>query len=199
MGKLDNGASGDEILERMTHYLICPSFLPHVSWTGRGKGKERKFALSSCVRLVNFIVITINKIDSSYNHKKVVSDMTYGILKRAPLKFGKIKACNQKDCPVPISKELDSEKKKADSADANQLACVSTKTVSLPSQSPSSSSCSSEYKSETSNQNYMSEHFQRFMPQSDHIPPIHQRPPPPLNYWDSRYSMYSYPQPIHRL
>lgn len=112
MGKLDNGASGDEILERMTHYLICPSFLPHVSWTGRGKGKERKFALSSCVRLVNFIVITINKIDSSYNHKKVVSDMTYGILKRAPLKFGKIKACNQKDCPVPISKELDSEKKK---------------------------------------------------------------------------------------
>lgn len=101
MANLDDGeSSGDVLLERLIHYLICPSFLPQISWTGRGKGKERKFAMSACVQLINFIVITMNKIDKSYNNKKVVGEITYGILKRAPSKFGKSKSSNADERPA---------------------------------------------------------------------------------------------------
>lgn len=85
----DGKSSGSDVLERLTQYLISPKYLPHVSWTGRGKEKERKFALSACDQLINFLVVTVNKIDRSYNNKKVVSELIYGILKRAPTKYGK--------------------------------------------------------------------------------------------------------------
>lgn len=106
MRGLDDGnSSGNDMLERLTQYLISPKYLPQVSWTGRGKDKERKFALSACDQLINFMVITVNKTDRRYNHEKVVNVLIYGILKRAPSKFGKTKASNRKDSPASSSNE----------------------------------------------------------------------------------------------
>lgn len=105
MSNLDDGESSSvDILERLMLFLISPSFLPHVSWTGRGKGKKRKFALNACIHLINFIVLTMNKIDKRYNNKKIEKDITYVILKRAPFKYGKSKKSDPKVNPTP-SKE----------------------------------------------------------------------------------------------
>lgn len=193
---LDDGeTSGNDVLQRLMHYLISPKYLPQVSWTGRGKGKERKFALSACVQLVNFIVLTMNKIDSSYTHKKVVSEITYGILKRAPSKFGKSKASNQKDGPASISSE-----RQEDSADPSSLVIARTETI--PSPEPSaSSSCNTKPASETFTPIYSSGYFQKSVPQSEGFASMHQRVLPPMNYWDGRYPPppYVYPPSMHRL
>lgn len=101
----DGTSTGYEVLKRLTQYLISPKYQPYVSWTGRGKGKERKFALSKCDHLVNFIIVTVNKIDSKFNRKKIEHELTYDILKRAPSKFGKPKASEQNKSPSSSSEE----------------------------------------------------------------------------------------------
>lgn len=177
MGRLDDGkSSGDVVLERLTQYIISPKYLPHVSWTGRGKEKERKFALSACNQVVNFIVIIVNKADSNYNHKKVVSELIYNILKRAPSKFGKPKASNQKDSPASSSEESSSSSSKPPTPTPSLSETITHNHQPLPLRTTS-------------------EHFQYYAP-SQQIASISQQPLPPMNYWDARFSPY-YPPSRH--
>lgn len=76
-------------VEKVVHHLICPEYLPSMSWTGRGKGKEKKVALSSFIHIVNFICVTVNKIDKKLTDEKVKYILKYKILKHAPTKFGR--------------------------------------------------------------------------------------------------------------
>lgn len=196
------GLRGADLLERLTHYLISPKFLPHVSWTGRGKGKERKFALSKCIYLVNFIVITVSKVNKKYNHEKVVSEITYGLLKRAPSKYGKEKTSDQMDCPVPNSDERVDTASKSNSPISNSSLTESNKNNTAQSASTSSSSCGSIPVHELQLSfapSYQSENLQKYSPTSEAIAAMHQqRVVPPLMQWDSRYSPYMYPPPMHR-
>lgn len=166
MDKLDGGEAVDKVLERMTHYLIKPSFLPQISWTGRGRGKEKKIALSAFVQIVNFIAISMNKIDKNYKYKNVVSDLTYGILKRAPSKFGKPKESDQ--ISSSPSNTVDQQSKTvhavAESVVSSDKTLLVTTTPNIP-ETP---------------QNFTSE-FQKFSEM------FHQRTMPPLNYWPYNY------------
>lgn len=190
---LDDGESfGNDVLQRLIHYLISPKYLSKVSWTGRGKGKEKKFALSACVQLINFIVATVNKIDSNYTYKKVVSEITYRILKRAPSKFGRPKASNQKDSPASISNERHEA-----TADASNLVITRTETIPAPAPPPSCGTKPTS-SSETFTPNYSSEYFPKSVPHPEAIAAM-QRGLQPLNFWDGRYP-YGYPPPtMHRL
>lgn len=187
MEKLDDGETcANQALERLMCYLISPSYLPRVSWTGRGKGKERKVSLSACVQLVNFIVIVVNKIDGSFNHKKVVAELTYGLLKRAPTKFGKPKANNANDNSASIAEKCDEIVTKASNpvSDSN-CALVTAQTNTLASTSASIHPASSSSLHEIPNHNYTQEQFKHMFMQ--------QRALPPLNWWDSRYPPFVHP------
>lgn len=205
LGNLDDGvSSGLEILQKLTHYLICPSFQSQISWTGRGKGKERKFALNSCTHLVNFLVVTVNKIHSKYTYKKVVNELTYNILKRAATNP---KACNFSPLPMESNgNEADANSvisvsmpspPSTSSSDASRLTSISTKMPSPPLTQPDVSDCGSITISETPDrpkQVYSQSNF----PQSGDISSIQQRSLPPLSYWDPRFLRelppYSYPR-----
>lgn len=88
IGGVNGETGGFQVLEILMQTLISPSYLPSISWTGRGKGKERKTALNSFTQTVNIITVTVMKADSSYSSKKVQEAITYEILKRAPNKYG---------------------------------------------------------------------------------------------------------------
>lgn len=160
---------GDDALERLIHCLISPKFLPHVSWTGRGKGKERKFALGTCDQLINFIVVMMNKIDSSYNRKETISEITYVILKRAPSKFGKTKASNQNDSPGSVLDERDEAT--INTTGPNSTGSTASQSFpphthpspSVPSQTSSSIDSTSMLTNGTAN--HMNEDFQKFTQQ----------------------------------
>lgn len=79
-------ANGFSVLEKLMHSLISSNYLQSISWTGRGKGKERKVALSTFEHVINFITVMVKKADANYSSDKVQHDITYEILKRAPSK-----------------------------------------------------------------------------------------------------------------
>lgn len=91
IGGVNGSEDGCRVLEKLVHSLIDPLFLPNVSWTGRGKGKERKVSLCGYSHLINFIVVTVNKADTNFTEDKVNQKLKYTILKHAPSKFGKFK------------------------------------------------------------------------------------------------------------
>lgn len=68
--------------------LINTSYLPEISWTGRGKKKERKVAFSRFTHLIDFIKVMTLKADNEYSDDQVDYRLTYHIFKRAPSKFG---------------------------------------------------------------------------------------------------------------
>lgn len=77
------------MLERIVHSLISPSLLPEISWTGKGKGKEKKMALCRLNCLLDFMKATAFKADNHFTDAKFKDKIVYGILKRAPSKYGK--------------------------------------------------------------------------------------------------------------
>lgn len=81
-------SNGTKVLEPLVHALIAPNFLSNISWTGRGKGKEKKIALNAYVKLLNLITVTLNKADKSYNQLKTENDLKYKIIKYATAKYG---------------------------------------------------------------------------------------------------------------
>lgn len=177
---LDDGEStGDDVLERLTHFLINPSFLPSVSWTGRGKGKERKVSLSAHNQLMNFIVLTVNKIDKKYNYKKIKNEMTYSILKRAPMKFSKVNSNTQGVSHESVTKENN---------EAAEFPVIeSVQTISAPSTSSASFTPVPMY--EPPSNNYTNDHYPKYATQS--ITSLQPRALP-INYWDGRFNPFPY-------
>lgn len=85
----DNGdADGEVVLEKIVHCLISPTFLPQISWTGRGKQKEKKVAFCRLTHLIDLIKVTTMKSDGSFTDAQFKDKLIYGILKRAPSKYG---------------------------------------------------------------------------------------------------------------
>lgn len=82
-------ADGFKVLDNIMRAIINPSFLPSMSWTGRGKGKEQKIAFNGYPNLFNMITVAVMKADSQYDSTKVQEAITYEVLKRAPSKFGR--------------------------------------------------------------------------------------------------------------
>lgn len=86
--------TGSRATERLVYHLIDPSFLPKISWTGRGKGTEKKIALCRFTYIVNFI--TNNILKSNKITEKEFDREFKNVLKRAPSKFGKNDDCSEK-------------------------------------------------------------------------------------------------------
>lgn len=76
------------MLEKIVESLISTSYLPDISWTGKGKQKERKVALCRFNHLIDFVKATTFKADTHYTEAKFKDKLIYGILKRAPSKYG---------------------------------------------------------------------------------------------------------------
>lgn len=207
MGALNDGKStGNAILERLTQYLISPKYLPHVSWTGRGKEKERKFALSACDQLVNFIVVTVNKFDKNFNRDKVLHEMKYGILKRAPSKFGKAKGSKQNASSTSSSEESSSASPTLPIDIPIPNGFVNNNVANEHVQNSKSALCDNSYESAQS-ANAPSELLATISHSASHTP-ISQKPSfTPISYypnWDIRFPPYGiYPPPpppsMHRL
>lgn len=88
IGGDDGNAEGEIVLERIVCSLISPTFLPVISWTGKGKQKERKVALCRFTHLIDFIKVMTFKADNSFTEAQFRDKLIYGILKRAPSKYG---------------------------------------------------------------------------------------------------------------
>lgn len=184
MENLDDGeSSGDVLLEKLTNYLINPKLLPQISWTGRGKGKERKFALGACIQLINFLVVTVNKIDRRYNQKKVVSELIYGILKRAPTKYGSSKTSNEENVLEAVPKE---NVETASNVDNPAIESSPPNSIKPSSPTPSTSSTIST----SSSGGYSSDqaNYTAYMHQK-HAASMHAMIP----FWDGRYPPYGFP------
>lgn len=83
----DKGASiGDKVIEPVVYALIEPAFLANISWTGRGKGNERKIALKKFVNITNLITFTINKADNRCVQDDILKLLKYKVLKYASVK-----------------------------------------------------------------------------------------------------------------
>lgn len=85
----DKHANGIKVLGKVAHLLISPAFLPAISWTGRGKEKERKIALRKYDHLVEFIIQIVKKADSRLSSDEILEGIKYNILKRAPNQYRK--------------------------------------------------------------------------------------------------------------
>lgn len=86
-GKLGK-SDGSKVLKPIVHALIEPEFLPSISWTGRGNGKEQKIAFKKYTRTVNLIVEIMNLADGSYDETTTLRDLKYKIIKHAPANYG---------------------------------------------------------------------------------------------------------------
>lgn len=101
-----------EALKTLVHYIINPNFLPNISWTGRGKGNERKIALSGFVHLIDFITALVTRADSKFTRQKVQKKITYAILKHAkqpapsPPTSSTSSSSTPLDCGIPLVEEL---------------------------------------------------------------------------------------------
>lgn len=84
----DGNAYGDLVLEKIVHSVISPPYLKDISWTGKGKQKERKIALCKFNYIIDFIKSITFKADKSFTEAKFKDKLIYGILKRAPSKYG---------------------------------------------------------------------------------------------------------------
>lgn len=84
----DGNADGETVQEKVVHALISPPYLKDISWTGKGKPKEKKVPLSKFENLVSFMKSITLKADKHYTEADFNHKMIYGILKRAPTKYG---------------------------------------------------------------------------------------------------------------
>lgn len=88
IGGTRQNSDGSKVLEPVVHALIAPDFLPSISWSGRGRGKESKIALSKYTRITNLIGEVVNLADGNFDQIKTLKDLKYKILKYAPAKYG---------------------------------------------------------------------------------------------------------------
>lgn len=88
IGGEDGKADGEIVLEKIVHALISPPYLKEISWTGKGRQKERKVALCRLPHLIDFVKAMTVKADSNFTDTQFKDKLIYGILKRAPSKYG---------------------------------------------------------------------------------------------------------------
>lgn len=88
IGGTKGNADGTKIIESIFHTIITPAFSPDISWTGRGRGKEEKIALSKYSNITNVIAEVMQKADRRFDQLKTLNCLKYKVLKRAPGKFG---------------------------------------------------------------------------------------------------------------
>lgn len=117
------------MIEKIVHSLISSRFLPDISYTGKGKQKERKVALCRYSHVLDFIKITTNKADEKFTDAQFKDKLIYGILKRAPSKYGGSSKNNEK--------EKESVKKAAQPNTSNDVVEKPTLQDAPVSQSPS--------------------------------------------------------------
>lgn len=84
----DGNVDGELVLEKIVHSLINPRYLKDISYTGKGKQKERKVALCKFIYVLDFIKSITFKADRSFSQTQFNSKLIYGILKIAPSKYG---------------------------------------------------------------------------------------------------------------
>lgn len=94
-----------KILDPLVHAVITPTFLTFISWTGRGKGKERKIPLNKYIHVVNLIALTMNKADAKYNQLKTETDLKYKIIKHAVTRYtNSTSKIDDQNCASPASR-----------------------------------------------------------------------------------------------
>lgn len=93
IGGTQGNSDGSKVIEAIVHTVIEPTFLPAISWTGRGRGKEKKISLSKYTNVTKLIAEVMNKADRSFDLSKTLSCLKYKIIKHAPTKYGS----NRKD------------------------------------------------------------------------------------------------------
>lgn len=82
-------SNGSRIIEPVVHSVIEPAFLPSISWSGRGREKDEKIALSKYSNIINLISLVTNKADKNFTQLDTTKALKYKIIKYAPAKFGK--------------------------------------------------------------------------------------------------------------
>lgn len=87
IGGVDGKGNGPKVLEPLVHSIVEPKMLANISWTGRGKGNEKKIPMSSHVNIIRLITSLCEKADSSYLPEKCTRDIKYKILKYAHSKY----------------------------------------------------------------------------------------------------------------
>lgn len=88
IGGTKGKADGLKIIESVVHSIIEPTFLPSISWSGRGKEMGEKIALSKYLKIVNLISLVMNKADKKFNQMETTKALKYKIIKHAPAKYG---------------------------------------------------------------------------------------------------------------
>lgn len=68
----------------MANFIINPILLADISWTGRGKGDEKKIPLKRYVHIVDLLNVLARKADGKMTRRKVQKQLTYTVLKRTP-------------------------------------------------------------------------------------------------------------------
>lgn len=93
----DGNSDGDTVVEKVVHSIISPPYLKDISWTGKGKGKERKVALSRFNHVIDFIKSITLKAAKTFTEEDFKDRLIYGILKRAPAKYGSATKTDDKE------------------------------------------------------------------------------------------------------
>lgn len=119
IGGDEGNANGETVLEKITCSLINPPYLAEISWTGKGKQKERKIALCRFNHLIDFIKAMTFKADKSFTEAQFKDKLIYGILKRAPSKYG---ASNSKN----DAKESEGEASQSSNSHVEKTAYIPT-------------------------------------------------------------------------
>lgn len=102
IGGSSGKGNGAKILQPIVHTIISPTFLCSISWTGRGKGKERKIPFSIYVNIVNMITKLVTAADKNYTQVKTIEDLKYKIIKHAPAKYGTQVESDQSNLSVDV-------------------------------------------------------------------------------------------------
>lgn len=81
-------ADGKKVLKPVVHALISTVFLPYISWTGRGCGKEKKISLKNYVAIISLISEVLYLADRKFDESTTLKNLKYNIIKHAPANYG---------------------------------------------------------------------------------------------------------------
>lgn len=105
IGGSNGKSNGSKIIELVVHSIIEPTFLPYISWSGRGKEKDEKIALSKYSNIINLISLVMNKADKKFNQLETTKALKYKIIKYAPAKYGTKNDENDAEALISVDPE----------------------------------------------------------------------------------------------
>lgn len=139
VGGTDGTSGGMATLKSIISYVINPRFLKNISWTGRGKGDERKIPLQRYVHTVDFITVLGVKADHTLTRRQVQKAFTYTLCKhppRSPSKKKKNPASKENDKTV---RDGSNETVRDENNEVLETASIAIESSSYASSSPSTS------------------------------------------------------------